>query len=207
MKFLKVFFTTSLIFGFTISIFGILKFFSADIVFRQSENLLKNERLDQALKKANTAIKLNSNEPTYYQARAKAYIALTSTTQNIQQKQEFKNKALQDLQTSLALNPKNLVTIRNLIPLYYFLSLNDLNNTAADRSFENKNQIYDQFYFKTTKEYLKEVKNNAKNDIGIYILLAQYEKRLGLNSDFEQTKQKVKELRPDIVEWHLVFID
>ena len=168
---------------------------SADEAYVDSQKVLKTADYERAIKYANTSITKNPNEPRYYYGRAKAYLA-TTVALNSEDTTKVKEKALRDLQTAQELNPSNLVTLRNMVPLYYFLASKDL---KASPSASN----VDQLHLSTTQNYYRDFKNYSPNDVGLYALAAKYEKRLGLMQDYQESIRNVKRLRPDLLEWYV----
>ena len=68
----------------------------------------------------NKAIKSNENEPAYRRQKAKVLLAQKVLTTGLNEKR-LADSALESLRKAEALNPRNLTTLRNSIPLYYFL--------------------------------------------------------------------------------------
>ena len=67
------------------------------------------------------------------------------------------------------------------------------------------NENIDQAFLPETKNFYEKIKNISPNDAGVYVLLAKYEKRLGLNDEYNASVKIVEELRPDLLEWHENF--
>lgn len=179
----------------TVVYISILKIFwnavGADESYIDSQRALKESNFERALLYANKSIEKNSREPRYYYGRAKVYLGSTTTgkiTVN-------KDKALADLQKAQELNPKNLVTLRNVVPIYYFLSIFDLSRVDATNNLDEK-------YFTATKEFYSDLKNYSPTDVGINVLLAKYEKRLGMEQEYKESLEIVERLRPDLMDWH-----
>lgn len=176
---------------FVISIFYLVfvkKFASlylADVYYAASRHELEDGQLGEAGDHIIKAIKLNAKEPAYFRQRAKILLA---TMIWVDDGDEIRESTLDDLEKAQELNPHNLATLRNSIPLYYFLAADD-----------------EQTYVPVTRDYYKELKDVYQNDLGMYADVARYEKRLGLEDEFENTKQKARELRPDVLEWHESF--
>ena len=158
--------------------------YKADTHFIEAQSYLVRNDTEMAIKLTDKAVAENPLEPNYYRGRARIYIVT----------QEDKNKASEDLRKAYDLNPNNLVTIRNEIPLYYFLALKD----GSPDSF-------DENYFPTAKEFLEINKMRFSHDAGVVALIAKYEKRLGLVKEYEDSVKMVGGLRPDLLEWHEAF--
>lgn len=166
----------------------------ADLNYSRAQKLLTQSDITGALKYANASIKLNPMEPNYYKGRARILIAATYAADN-DKKQTLKSLALEDLQMAYNLNPSNLVTVRNIIPLYYYLAVDDLSSTQGDAKL-------DELYVTSAKSFYNQIQNISPNDVGVYALLAKYEKRLNLNEEYNYSLVKVKNLRPDLLEWN-----
>lgn len=162
----------------------ISKTYVADVYYKKARELEKKGSIEEALIFINEAVDKNPNEPTYLKERARIYIALSAGA-NVESVHALKNLALIDLKTAYALNPNNLVVIRNSIPLYYFLAV------------ENS-----QDFTTTAKDFFSETKHRFPNDVGVYVSVAKYEKKLGWTRDYEETLAQIKNLRPDLLEWN-----
>jgi tetratricopeptide (TPR) repeat protein len=172
-------------------------FYLADICFEESQDLLNEGHLESSLKKANCAVTRNPREPNYYRGRAKVYILLAANAQK-EKVSDYKNLALSNLKKSLSLNPNNLVTIRNSVPLYYYLSIGDF-------SFPAGVDNWDEEFIGVTREFFAHAKNSYKTDVGVVSLVAKYEKKLGLYTQYNQSVDMVENLRPDLIDWYDAF--
>lgn len=157
---------------------------SADKSYINSQRALKEGDSTRALFLANKSIEKNENEPRYYYGRAKVYLVTAD-----------KNKSLEDLKTAVELNPKNLVTLRNIVPIYYFLSISDLTKSDSSENLDEK-------YFQTTKEFYSSLKKYSPTDVGISVLLAKYEGRLQMTEELNESLEIIENLRPDLLDWH-----
>ncbi len=155
-----------------------VKFYIAELYYAGSKIYLDKGDLNKALEYSTKAVSLNSNEPAYLRQRAKVNLANKILLNN----SELTANALTDLQNAENLNPHNLATLRNQIPLYYYL-VNDSD-------------------IQITRNYFYKLKTTYKSDLGLLVDIAKYEKQLGLEQDFILTKDMISVLRPDILEWH-----
>lgn len=172
--------------------------YSADIAFKDSENLLKEGRGIEALRYANKAILRNPQEANYFRNRARIYISMAlATSDNPNETLTYKILALEDMKNAYNLNPNNLVTMRNLLPLYYYLSIDE-------ELSETPNEVGDSFLHITTR-FFDTLKNMAPNDIGVYLLVARYQYKLELFDAYFQTEAKIKMLRSDILDWYSII--
>jgi len=171
------------------------KYYKADVLYIKSKGYLNDLKVGEALSLINKSIELNPHEPNYLKERSK--IKIVSLIYNKYDYEERKTGALFDMQKSIELNPNNLVTARNLIPLYYFLSYKELYSNSSDN--------LDGKYMNIAREYYRYIKERYRNDAGVVLSVARYEKKLGLNNDFNESMEMIKKLRPDLLEWHEVF--
>ena len=178
-----------LILSYTVFVSAVIKMYRADVKYQNSQSALARYELQDALKDSFASIELNPREANYYKGRARVFL-LTNQ----------KELALKDLQTAYKINEHNLVTIRNIIPLYYFLAVADLAKPQTKANLDKR-------YVTVAQDFYKKVKDISPNDAGVYILLAKYEKKLGLTDDYNMGRKKVNSLRPDLLQWNETFID
>jgi tetratricopeptide (TPR) repeat protein len=192
----RIFLSCLIVVLFLFSLTTFVKFYKADVNYKKSQNFLKDGSYDNALKRASLAISANPLIPRYYQGRAKILLTYLSQAEE-SEKPEIKELVLQDLQRAYNLNPDNLVTARNIVPLYYFLAARDL---TLPGSADN----VDRHYIEVTQEFYRVIRGKYPDDVGVSVLLAKYEQRLGLEEDFNIDMARVKELRPDLLEWYFI---
>jgi tetratricopeptide (TPR) repeat protein len=167
---------------------------SADESYVGSQRAVKRGEFKKALNLANKSVRKNPREPRYYYSRAKVLLASTVNL-NEEEKQNTKQNALRDFRHAQELNPKNLVTLRNIVPLYYYLAINNLEEVSLDDNTDHT-------FFEITKEYYQNIKHYSPTDVGIYALLAKYEKRLGLTDELNESVDNIQRLRPDLLQWY-----
>lgn len=170
------------------------RMYLADVFYESSQNSFALQDYEEAEQFASRAVSLNPNEPAYLRHRAKALIMMSFSQNNA----VFKSQAYDDLISAYHLNPNNLATIRNSVPLLYFLSVKDYAIPATSGTNIDSN------FFNLTKEYYANVKNISRNDVGIFVLLAKYEKKLGLVEEYMESLKNITNLRPDLLEWHQI---
>lgn len=168
------------------------RMYLADVFYESSQSSFANQDYEKAEQFASRAASLNPNEPAYLRHRAKTLIMMSFSQNNA----VFKSQAYDDLISAYHLNPKNLATIRNSVPLLYFLSVKDYTIPATSGTNIDLN------FFNLTKDYYANVKNISQTDVGIFVLLAKYEKKLGLVDEYNESIKKITNLRPDLLEWH-----
>ena len=173
------------------------KIYIADFYAASSERSLKVKENVLAERYIDKAIALNSQEPKYYRTKAKILLAKLVEVE-LNDQPSIKKEALQYMELARGLNGKNLATLRNSTPLYYFLTIKDFSKPA---DIEN----IDQDYLDITRDYYLFLRNTYPNDLGILVELAKYQRRLGMGEDYENTKKMVGELRPEILEWNESF--
>ena len=173
----------------------IFKFYNADIYYKKGQEYIKNGDEKRALYYADKAVTMNPYEPNYYRGRAKIKTVLLASTQNnIKIKQEIYD----DLKKALELNKNNLVTIRNSIPIYYFLAVGDVYKAPGKDNYDEK-------YIELVKDFFNDTKRNYSNDVGVLVSIAKYEKKLGLEESYQDSVTRIEFLRPDLLEWHELF--
>lgn len=163
--------------------------YQADLEITKSRELVAAVEYDKALEKADLAIKRNSREPAYYRQRAKVYLAFCLNPVELE-KPRYAELALKDLRRAEKLNPRNLATLRNSVPLYHFLA---------------RVEVQDD-YLAEAGEYIRELKFRYSNDLGIITDAALYERKLELWEDYAISYEMAKNLRPDIITWHKAYI-
>lgn len=164
-----------------------LNMYRADTYAKRADLYLKEIDLNKAQDLAIKAIKLNPNEPYYYRVLSKVYI-----TKSINDK-SYKEKVLKLLERSIELNVNNMATIRNNTPIYYYLALEDI------PSHESK---ADEKYIDVTQKYIAKYKIEYPNDLGLLVLFAKYEKKLGLKYEYNESIKRIRKLRPDVLNWY-----
>lgn len=174
------------------------RIYSADKLSVRSADFLRKEEYEKALNTANGSLELNPLEPSYYRTRALVYLTAGILEKDGVKKNIYKKSAYADLQRALVLNPDNLVTERNLVPVYYFLANED---PAAKPGGNN----HDPEFIGEAKNYFQMLKAKYSRDAGVISLVAEYERKLGLTEEYEKSKEMVRILRPDLLEWYSSF--
>jgi hypothetical protein len=162
--------------------------YNADVAMEDSGRFLSQGDTEVALRLIDKAIKLNGSEPNYYRMKAKILLVNSGD----------KKEILWDLHKALELNDHNLVTIRNSIPLYYFLACGNIN-------FPSGADNIDKDYLVIAQKYFVSVKEKYSHDAGVITTVAKYEKKLGLVNDYNESVKIIGKLRPDLLEWHESF--
>lgn len=166
----------------------------ADVYYTASKGKLGEMKIEEARTHITKAIGLNRDEPSYYRQKAKVLLAELS----ISKEERIRDDVMTALKQAQALNPHNLTTLRNIIPLYYFLAAGNMDSPSGANNLSST-------YFPVTRDYYSNLKKIYANDLGVYADVAKYQKKLGLEEDFQDTKQKAARMRQDVVEWHEAF--
>ncbi|MBN1162871.1 hypothetical protein JXA34_03975 [Patescibacteria group bacterium] len=175
----------------------LFRIYYADVCFENAVRSIDRGEYDIAVVYVNQAIKSNSEEPNYLRLKAKALI-LISTDATGDESYEYKTVALDSLRKAYELNPNNLVTIRNSVPLYYYLSVHDYSLPPSVDNLDDRFIRYAADFFETVKE-------RYSHDVGVITLIAKYENRLGLYEEYNDSVSLVEKLRPDLLDWHTNF--
>ncbi|MFA6981529.1 MAG: O-antigen ligase family protein [Patescibacteria group bacterium] len=168
-----------------------LTYYSADVDLVMSMTKFKENKLDLSLSYITKAVKKNPNEPNYPKQAARIYTAKSAESP------EAKALALENIEKAYALNPGNLATKRDVIPLYFFLAVRDIKLPEGSDNTDSK-------YLPIAVNYFATLKNEYPTDAGTLVDIARYEKRIDLES-YEKTREMVENLRPDIITWHESF--
>jgi len=178
----------------------------ADMFSKASDGYFEVGESQKALAYNNKSIGLNPNEPFYYRQRAKTYM-LTLVGQPKDQVDQIKASAYEDVLTATNLNLKNLATLRGNTSLYYLLALKDLvgATTNSNQSGQEVSAMTpaDPHYLNLASDYYTTLSKNYPNDVGVQTQVAKYQKLLGLEDGYKKSLQKVKILRPDLLDWYL----
>jgi len=186
-----------LLLTFGIYFYLIGKFFNlyvADTYFASSKVLLSEGQLRKSTDHIIKAIRFNDYEPAYKRQKAKILLSTLVWQEDL----SAKETVLKELVKAEALNPKNLATLRNIIPLYYLLSVKDVEKVGSCSNI-------DEDYVLETTSYYSMLKKRYSNDLGVFTDIAEYEKKLGLEHDYNYSYEQAMKMRPDIVDWHEAF--
>lgn len=166
------------------------RIYRADVYAKKSEIALKQLEIDDSLTYARKAAKLNPNEPYYQRAYGKAL--LTKSLNN----KAYKSQVLNAVKKAEKLNGINLATLRNNVPIYYYLALEDIT------SKKKANNNIDTYYYKEAERYFKQVKTSYPDDLGVAVLIAKHELLLGMTAEHAKSIENITRLRPDILNWY-----
>jgi len=197
MNYKKIFLTAFILVLSVQSLYTLNTIFSADINFKQGKIALSQGIYDSALLYFNSAIEKNPNESYYYEGRSQSLVFLSLLSEKPEDRKALKDLALKDLEYGFNLNPKNLRFIRNNISTYYFLGVKNTEMPVT----------YDYDFRDTVKDYFYFIKTAYPTDVGILVDLYKYEKLLGWEEDYIVTLDRIKSLRPDLLDWHPYLIN
>lgn len=171
-----------------------VRMYNADVADNISEDLFTTDS-EGSLQLSKEALRLNPYEPSYYLQHAKALI-IAGYTRGISAQISTKRNAFADLEKAVQLNPKNLATLRNSIPIYFFLASADLSRAA---SVDN----IDQEYIGKVRDFYAYVSTINPNDAGTFVTLQKYQKRLNFEDQYKESVNRIKFLRPELLNWAL----
>ena len=169
----------------------------ADVYAQASKKQLEELDVKKAHRFINRAISQNPSESAYLRQRAKVRLAKLATLEGNLLADE-KQDILDDLERARFLNPKNLSTLRNSVPLYYFLSMADMTEPASPENVDVQ-------YLGFTRDLYSGLKKSYGNDLGVIAEIAKYEKKLFLVEEYDLSVEMVKGLRPELLDWHESF--
>ena len=173
------------------------RLYVADVYYKKSRSFIEKGMFEQAFDYIQKAVETNLYEPSYYRERARVYVSL-QIDQNSETTKVLKDFAYKDLQHSINLNQDNLASVRNALPYFYYLAVNDIKKPVDLTNFDNQ-------YLKIAQKFFEDTKVKYSTDAGTLVDIATYEKKLLLQRDYEETKETIKGLRPDLLEWHEVL--
>ena len=166
---------------------GVASQLAADFNYAYSQQLLRETNYPKALEFSQHAISQNPNEPRYYYGKAKVLLA--------QLPNASKDNILELLTVAEKVNPQNLVTLRNVAPFYYFLAVSDLQRPEGPQNLDQK-------FLPITTKFFENLSSSYPADAGVQVLVAKYEKKLGLTELYQAKLVKIRQLRPDLLEWY-----
>jgi tetratricopeptide (TPR) repeat protein len=190
----KILYTAVIAFVYILLIMKLGSIYLADVSYKEARVLLSKGKIAGSLGSINRAIEKNPSEPAYYRERARIYLASMPGYEE-EDLSLIKNLALNDLKVAYDLNPNNIVTLRNSVPLYYFLAVEDVTRDIGPDNV-------DEDLVNETKAFYRHAKTKSPSDVGIYVLLAKYEHRLGMQEELEESIKRIRSLRPDLIDWH-----
>ncbi len=188
----KRFFAGIVILGYILFNYLIFNFFIADLSSTQGKKILMTGDFVNAGEYINSAVSLNQMEPTYRRNKALMYLSLAlSGILSEEEMSAVKERAYEELKASYTLQPINLVNIKSLIPMYYFLSLNDITDPSKG---------FDENYKAQAGIFLRQVKNLAPTDADLALTIGKHFKLLGMNEEAKESLEKALMLRPSLDE-------
>jgi len=175
--------------------FVLSRIYIADFYYKKSQTLITHGYNDQAYRYAVKSINFNPFEPNYYRGRAKVNLVRLVSAED---QEPIKMEVLQDLRKAYSLNENNLVTIRNMFPIYYFLAVKDI-------SLGSSQDNIDASFVDISIRFLEDNKHRFWGDAGVIAEVAGYEKRLGLANEYNESVERIRILRPDLLDWYQSF--
>lgn len=177
--------------------FAVLRFFIADMFDYASDLAIKAGRVSDSVSYSQTSLDLNPWEASYYKTYAQS---LLYKSVDLEHRKEYKSLALQNLDKAISLNPQNLATLRNTLPVYYYLVVDDLTQPIRASNL-------DPDYLVTYIDRSQSLQKYVPTDAGVLVILAGHYKKLGLTDLYNQTREKIEVLRPDLLNWYPTLIE
>ena len=131
----KIFLISSFWCVYLLFISTIFDVYRADLKAVNSKEVLGAGDSAEAYILAQEAVALNPYRPYYYKNRAQVLL-ISFMAADAVPPEEIKEQIFNDLQKSLVLNPENLASLRNNIPLYYYLALENLSVENSEENME-----------------------------------------------------------------------
>ncbi len=175
-----------------IVVFG-TRFFVADLYDSSAEKAVSKRQISEGISFSQNAVKLNPFEPSYYKTQAE--LLLYAAAMDQQKSEEYKTLSIDLLNVALELNPINLATLRNTLPVYFYLGVFDLTKPVSASNLDPR-------YLNTFLTKSKSLTAYVPTDLGVLVNVASYYKKFGFTSDYELLRNEIKSLRPDVLEWH-----
>lgn len=171
----------------------VVSFYNAETSHTQGKKELYSGYVSLAQAHVEEAVSKNPYEPGYHRTLATTQLAKTLAPQlSIEEKRLAKDKALEEAQKAYELQPHNLVNLKNLIPIYYFLGVKEINESA--------NPQIDQTYIQKTLEFYEIVETEAPTDASTHLLLAKQYEALNEKEQARRLYAKALKLKPDLQE-------
>jgi hypothetical protein len=175
------------------------KMYQADVYYDNAMTYLQKREFEMAIVMVKKAMKSNPLEPNYYRGASRVYL-VSGGYEDLNTQAEYKKVVLELLKKAYQLNSNNLVTIRNEIPMYFFLAYGDL---RLPMSPENLDPVY----LPLVKEFFNSTKKRFAHDAGVVALVGEYEKMLSLTEEYGESVKIIRELRPDLLEWYRPLVN
>ncbi len=171
----------------------VISFFVSDYLHSKGKEYLYDGYISKASDLVESSINLNPNETLYHRTLATTLIAGTISSElNPKDKETLKKRALKELNTAYKLQPYNVVNVKSLIPMYYFLSVSDISDP--------KNAALDEEFKKSAISFYKKIQGISPNDASIYLTLGKHYKLLKENETAKSLLEKALTLKPDLIE-------
>ncbi len=170
----------------------VVRMYLADVYLVKARSFFEMSDYKQVIKYADKAIAQNNLEPSYHVYRANA-VVLQTLALKPEVAAYLKLQALADIEYAISLNKINLVTLRNALPVYFYMAY----NAADDYSYS------EEYFLQQTKLYITMLKTFYPNDAGVLVEIAEIENALQMESEYNGTVEMIKALRPDLLEWKL----
>ncbi len=172
-------------------------FFVADSFDFAADTLIKNKEVLLGLSFSENATNLNPFEPSYLKTRA--HLLLYASAMDREMSPVYKSSAVDALDLAIKLNPTNLATLRNTLPVYFYLTITDLTHPVTAKNLDYK-------YLDLFAEKSEALTSYVPNDLGVLVTTANYYSRLGMTDSYTEIVTRIKHLRPDVLDWHPLLV-
>lgn len=172
-------------------------FFVADSFDFAADTLIKNKEVHKGLGFSEIATDLNPFEPSYLKTRA--HLLLYASALDREMSAVYKNSAVDSLELAIELNPSNLATLRNTLPVYFYLAVTDLTQPITAKNLDYR-------YLDLFAKKSGILTSYVPDDLGVLVTTANYYSRLGMTDSYNEVITKIKHLRPDVLDWHPLLV-
>ncbi len=170
-----------------------IKFFAADSANTKAKGYLYSGQVTSAMPYSQLATNLNSSEPSYQRLFATLLIAEALTGDHtLAEKTILKKAALIHLNIAYTLQKANIVNLKSLIPVYYFLTVDDVDSNAP-----TNHQLKE-----ATLSFYKSIENASPNDASFLLILGKHYRLIGENLKAKELLERALTLKPDLKEAH-----
>jgi hypothetical protein len=98
--------------------------------------------------------------------------------------------------TAFKLGEKTSDPLEMYLSDIYYLAVKDLTLPSSDANLDPQ-------YVAIAKQHFDRLVQTYPYDVGVLVLAAKYQKKLGLTADYISTTERIRLLRPDLLEWAL----
>lgn len=168
-----------------------IRFFIADSANSKAKGYLYSGHITGAIPYSQLATTFNNSEPSYQRLFATLLIAQALTgTHNANEKHTLKKAALVRLNRAYNLQKDNIVNLKSLIPVYYFLTVADVkNNTSSSPELKE-----------AAIAFYKNIENSSPNDASFLLILGKHLRLIGENEKAKELLTRALMLKLNLTE-------